>query len=183
MARQIYVFDQPDRFVAGAVGEPGKREFYLQARKGAFLVTVGLEKTQVAVLAERLAALVDEVRRQGLEGGVGGQPTETQRLETPIREMFRVGTMTLSWDGDDHVVTIEARAQGADDDDETLEVADDDEDGPDVLRVRMNARTAQTFAERALAVVASGRPPCPFCGLPLEPQGHMCPRRNGHLVH
>ena len=192
MPRQIYVFDPPDRFVAGAIGQPGERQFYLQARKGALLATVALEKSQVAVLAERLGSLISEVRRRGLERtaveprrDLGLLIADPHRLEGPIRELFRVGTITLSWDGEDGVVVVEARAQQADDDDddEPLEVADDDEDGPDLIRVKLPARSAETFAERALQVVSSGRPPCPLCGMPLNPEGHICPRRNGTLVH
>ncbi len=184
MPRQIYVFDEPDRFLAGAIGEPGQRQFYLQVRKGAILVTVALEKAQVAVLAERIAALVGEIRRQGLEGPARRSPTaaEAGGLSTPVRELFRVGTMTLSWDGDERRLTVEARAQLPDDSDE-LEVPDDDEDGPDLIRVRMDSTAAERFAEAALGVVASGRPPCPLCQMPLNPEGHICPRRNGHLVH
>ncbi|MDQ3870213.1 MAG: DUF3090 family protein [Chloroflexota bacterium] len=182
MARQIYVFDPPDQFVAGAVGQPGDRTFYLQARKREIVISVALEKTQVAALAERLLALAREVRRRGVEGlpasSGGAQP---RGLEEPIRELFRVGTMTLGWDGDDQVVVVEARAQQPDGDEEPEEIADDDPQGPDLIRVRMPLGIAEAFAERALEVVAAGRPPCPLCGQPLDPQGHLCPRRDGYV--
>ncbi len=184
MPRQIYVFEDPDRFLAGALGEPGQRQFYLRARKGAVLVTVALEKAQVAVLAERIGALVAEIRRQAVEGPVRRPPIHpgSGGPEIPVRELFRVGTMTLSWDGDERRLTVEARAQAPDDSDE-LEVSDDDDDGPDLIRVQMDVSAAERFAEAALDVVAAGRPPCPLCGLPLNRGGHICPRRNGNLVH
>src|SRR5260370_111542 len=53
-------------------------------------------------------------------------------------------------------------------------------DGPAVLRVRITPAMARAFAQRALQIVAAGRPPCPLCGLPLDAQGHVCPRQNGH---
>jgi uncharacterized repeat protein (TIGR03847 family) len=183
MSRQIYVFDAPDRFVAGAVGQPGDRTFYLQARKRQMIVSVALEKAQVAALAQRLLALVGELRRHGIQGlpASGAGPEAARKLEEPIRELFRVGTMTLSWDGDAQVVVVEARAQQPEADEEPEEVADDDPNGPDLIRVRIPLGAAETFAERALEVVAAGRPPCPVCGLPLDPQGHLCPRRDGYL--
>jgi uncharacterized repeat protein (TIGR03847 family) len=102
-------------------------------------------------------------------------------LEQPVLEDFRVGTMALAWDGEAERVVIEAQAV-TEDADEQASIPDDDaaEDGPDLLRVRLTGAQARAFAKRALAVVAAGRPPCPFCGLPLDPAGHICPRQNGY---
>ena len=210
MARRIYRLDAPDRFVAGAVGEPGRRAFYLQARQGRTLVTVALEKVQVAILAERLLALVGEMRRRGLEVTAPGAGTAAtlseapkasppEPLEEPIVEAFRAGTLSLTWDGEHPAVQVEAAAGGAEEEDleegeeeedgesEALvqEWADDDPEGPDLLRVNLSASTVEAFARHAEALVAAGRPLCPMCGQPLDPQGHLCPRRNGHgaLLH
>ncbi|BEP15820.1 DUF3090 domain-containing protein [Acidothermaceae bacterium B102] len=184
MPRQIFFYDPPDRFVAGTVGQPGERTFFLQASALGRVTSVALEKTQVAVLAERLEELLDEARRRG-----GDVPTvaphdleDVAPLDQPIMEEFRVGTLALAWDGDDNKVVIEAMAvtEGdpeADDDDAVLS---DSDDGPDVLRVRLDPAAAKAFAKRAARVVAAGRPPCPFCGQPLDPEGHICPRQNGH---
>src|SRR3954471_21680695 len=186
MPRRRYLFDPPDRFVAGTVGEPGDRTFFLQAREGERVVSVALEKVQVAVLAERLGEMLSELERRG-EPAVALAPpaaTATPRLDEPIIEAFRAGSLTLGWDGDDDRVLVEARA--VDEDGEAIdpdEDDDEDEDGPDLLRVRLSATAARTFIERATRVVASGRPPCPLCGAPLDPRGHICPRRNGHLVN
>jgi hypothetical protein len=127
MPRRRYLFDPPDRCVAGTVGDPGDRTFFLQARDGPRVVSVVLEKVQVAVLADRLGELLAE----------------------------------LDPDEDD----------------------DEDEDGPDLLRVRITAEAARGFVMRATRVVAAGRPPCPLCGAPLDPTGHICPRRNGHYLN
>jgi uncharacterized repeat protein (TIGR03847 family) len=184
--RQLFVFDPPDRFVAGTVGQPGDRTFYLQASAAGRIVSVALEKVQVAVLAERLGELLEEVRRRGAGDVPVVAPREledTAPLDIPVEEEFRVGTMGLAWDGDDERVVIEALAQqagGPGDAEEEVEPLTDSEEGPDALRVRITAEAARAFIKRAGRVVAAGRPPCPLCGLPLDPEGHICPRQNGH---
>jgi uncharacterized repeat protein (TIGR03847 family) len=186
MPRRRYIFDPPERFVAGTIGEPGNRTFFLQARDGGRVVSVALEKTQVAVLAERLGALLVELQRRGVDEVVDAAAADADLapLDEPLVEAFRAGSLTLGWDGGAHVVLVEARAQDADGDPvDPDEDDDEDEDGPDLLRVRFSAGAARTFVERAARVVASGRPPCPLCGTPLDPRGHICPRRNGHYVN
>lgn len=188
MPRRAFVFDPPDRFVAGTVGEPGSRTFFLQAREGTRVVSVVLEKSQVAVLAERLGSLLLELDQRGLaELAEVKLPDDVAPLDEPLNEAFRAGTLTLGWDGERRSVLIEARAQTEEEDDpealEAIEELEDDPDGPDLFRVRITADAARTFVERAMRVVRSGRPPCPLCGNPLDPQGHICPRRNGQYVH
>jgi len=188
MARQVFEYDAPDRFVAGTVGQPGQRTFFLQVRTGNRLTSVALEKAQVSVLAERVDELLDEVlRRTAGQAPVPALPaadTEDNRpLDTPIEEEFRVGTMSLAWDGESQRVVIECFAEGTPTDDELLEAEEVDEDEAvtgSVLRVSMTGSAARAFAKRALAVVAAGRPPCPFCAGPLDPEGHICPRANGY---
>ncbi len=187
--RQVFEFDPPERFVVGTVGEPGQRTFFMQARGSGRLTTVALEKEQVTVLADRLNALLDEVlRRTAGEAAVpAAVPTDLDDrdpLEQPIDEEFRVGNLTLGWDVDADRVVVEAFELGEDDTDEAAgepEVADDDpDDERRILVVRMSGGMARAFAQRALAVVAAGRPPCPLCGQPLDPAGHICPRQNGY---
>lgn len=179
----VISYDLPERFVAGAVGRPGDRAFYLQARAGRRVTSVGLEKFQVTLLAERLEELLDEVlRRSGGDAPVPAvTPSELRDdapLDQPVEEEFRVGTMALAWDPDDEQVVIEA--QEVTESEEEPEVGEDDP-AIAVLRVRISAAQARAFAERALKVVAAGRPPCPLCGLPLDGAGHVCPRQNGYL--
>ena len=105
MARQVLLFDQPERFVAGTVGQPGERQFFLQARDGAHVVSVALEKSQVQVLAERVDSLLDEVvRRTGGEAPVPATAPlgsdDLDPLDQPLTEEFRVGAMALGWNGD-----------------------------------------------------------------------------------
>jgi uncharacterized repeat protein (TIGR03847 family) len=151
------------------------------------VVSIVLEKVQVAVLADRLGDLLSELERRGVEAAAVDAPVageDTGPLDEPLNEAFRAGSLTLGWDVDDELVLLEARAQSEDgeaiDPDED---DDEDEDGPDLLRVRMTAETARSFVARATRIVAAGRPPCPLCGAPLDPQGHICPRRNGHYVN
>ncbi len=181
MPRHRYLFDSPDRFIAGTIGEPGNRTFFLQARDGSRIVSVALEKVQVAVLAERLTELLDELERRGVEGAVADTAFDADAtpLDEPINEAFRVGTLTLGWDTQDNLVLLEAREQTEDEEEDD----DEDEEGPDLLRVRITALAARAFVARSVRVVSAGRPPCPLCGEPLDPQGHLCPRRNGHRLN
>lgn len=174
MTRRLFIFDDPERFVAGTVGDPGDRSFYLQARKGGALVSVGLEKVQVAALAQRLDDLLDAV-----EAPSSATSTDEHGLEEPIVELFRVGAMALAWDSGTRAVVIEAQTPTEDGD--YVELPDEADDGPDLLRVRIGAEQARGFVRRAEALLSAGRPACPFCGQPLDPQGHFCPQTNGHL--
>ena len=183
MSRTVHSFDPPERFVAGTVGQPGDRTFYLQAGGGGRTVSVALEKVQVAVLAERLEELLETVRRTGTAEVPSVAPREledTAPLDAPVEEEFRVGTMGLAWDGDTERVVVEALAQAESESDGEVEPLSDSEQGPDALRVHLTADAARAFIRRAQRVVAAGRPPCPLCGLPLDPEGHICPRQNGH---
>ncbi|RAY13962.1 DUF3090 domain-containing protein [Actinomadura craniellae] len=170
----VISYDMPDRFVAGTVGRPGERSFYLQARSGPRLTSVALEKFQVTLLAERLEELLDEVLRRGAGPVPETAPADLrddEPLDQPVEEEFRVGAMALAWSPSDERVVIEAREDEAAEDDPAAAV----------LRVSLSAGRARAFAERALKVVAAGRPPCPLCGRPLDAAGHVCPRQNGHL--
>jgi len=180
MARQVHLFDRPARFVAGTVGQPGDRTFYLQASASGRTVSVSLEKVQVTLLADRLEELLGEVqRRLGVPDADEPSGDDNEPLDTPVDEEFRVGAMGLAWDGDAELVVVEAQAAGDEPADEST-ILEDVEDGPDVLRVRITSAEARAFVERARRVVSAGRPPCPLCGLPLDATGHVCPRQNGY---
>jgi len=181
MTRRLLVFDDPDRFTAGTVGEPGSRTFFLQARKGGEIASVRLEKVQVAALAARLDDLLDaaEVARAEADVAAGSADAMPEPLAEPLVELFQVGAMALAWDAAAGSVVIEAQTPTADG--AYVELPDDAPDGPDVLRVRIMAAEARKFARDAAALVDAGRPPCPFCGEPLDPQGHFCRRGNEQL--
>jgi uncharacterized repeat protein (TIGR03847 family) len=182
MARVIHVFRAPDRFVAGTVGQPGDRTFYLQASEQSRLISVALEKQQVQVLAERIGSLLEEVQRRfGTDVPDDPPPDDpdTEPLDVPVEEEFRVGTMGLGWDAESKAVVIELLAISEEEVDEAV-VLDDTEEGPDAVRVFLSPGAARAFAERADRVVNAGRKPCPLCAEPLDPDGHICPRQNGY---
>ncbi|TYL55907.1 DUF3090 domain-containing protein [Nocardioides sp. BGMRC 2183] len=172
----VHGFDSPQRFVAGTVGRPGERTFFLQASDGARVVSVALEKEQVAALAERVDELLDQVMADATTVSV--VPAMAPRdlvdddpLEQPIDEEFRAGTMTLSWDPEDERVVIEVFPVG--------EEPEQDVEPDEMLLVRLEPGRARAFAQRAERVLEAGRPSCPFCGQPIDPEGHLCVRANG----
>ena len=177
-------FDPPDRFVAGTVGPPGQRTFFLQASSGRRLVSVSLEKQQVSLLADRINDLLDDFAGGAATEPVAAAVEDNAPLDTPIEDEFRVGSMSLAWDAGREVVILECH-----DNDEPVEV---DEEGdivappgpegeePTMLRVAIAPAAARAFARRCASLVAAGRPPCPFCGGPLDSTGHICPRANGY---
>jgi uncharacterized repeat protein (TIGR03847 family) len=186
MAPVIHSYDPPERFVAGTVGQPGQRTFFLQARAGTRVTSVALEKQQVSVLATRIDELLDEV--MDARGGEGAVPAlapldleDNEPLEQPIVEEFRAGTMTLSWDAADQRIVVEVfpfteeSVVAPDQPEEEIEEPEPEE----LFVVRMPAGLARAFSKRAQSVVAAGRQPCPFCGGPIDPEGHLCPRANG----
>ncbi len=192
MPRQEFRHDRPDRCVVGTVGEPGQRIFFLQARSGSRLTSVVLEKAQVAALADRLEAMLDEVVRRG---GTAESPRDAgvedlAPLDVPLEEEFRVGTLSLAWEparGEVELVAsalvasdaASAHADASADADADDAAGDDGDDDADRLVVRLTSAAARGFVRRARAVVAAGRPPCPLCAQPLDPSGHVCPRQNG----
>jgi uncharacterized repeat protein (TIGR03847 family) len=181
MARQLIVFDRPRRFIAGTVGQPGERTFYLQVADERRVVSVAVEKQQVAVLADRLDQLLEEIVQAAPDPAVAAALADLGALEQPIDEEFRVGAMGLAWDEEDGLIVLEAQAPAEDSEIAAATLLDDDAvDGPDAVRVRMSPAMAHAFVERARRVVAAGRPPCPLCALPLDPVGHLCPRLNGY---
>ena len=178
----LHDFDPARRFVVGTVGPAGQRAFYLQASDDSRLVTVALEKQQVAVLADRINDVLDQLApAEAVEPGApGGAVDDTEPLSTPFDEDWRVQTLALSWDETRHALVVECHDH---DPDELEEGVDEDIEATlarNTLRVRLDPAAARAFARRSNRIVAAGRPPCPFCGGPLDPTGHVCPRANGY---
>lgn len=187
-------FDPPERFVPDTVGPPGQRVFFLQATHGKRVMTVSLEKDQVRLLGESLVEMLDQVAGEQGSAAAGEAVADNAPLQTPIEEDFRVRRLSVAWDAGRHVVMIEAHDtdpdEGEDGDDDGDGDGDDpddapfDEDGPSALlqgiRVVLAPAQARAFATRCARAVAGGRPACPFCGGPLDPSGHICPRANGY---
>ena len=178
----VISYDTPDRFIAGTVGQPGARAFFLQARAGRRVTSVSLEKFQVTLLAERLEELLDEGLR--LSGGTAPVPATTpvaladeEPLDQPVEEEFRVGSMALAWDPEDERIVIEAQ-EVTEEDDTAPEIGDEDP-ALAVLRVRITAGQARAFAERALKDRGSGPPAVPAVRASTGRARHVCPGRTG----
>ena len=180
MSGQVFLFDPAERFVVGTVGIPGERTFFLQARSGARLISVSLEKAQVAALADRVQQILREVRTAEPLTPFERSSRDDQPLDTPIDEEFRVGVIGLAYVSDRKMIEIDLQAmadsQSSEDEEALMEISE----SQDILRVLISLGYAEGFAKRALAVVGAGRAPCPFCGGPIDPSGHLCPRANGY---
>ena len=159
-----------DRFTAGAVGPPGERVFYLQARAGAAVVSLRLEKTQVAALAEYLAQLLADLPAPETEE----IPDDLELVEPVVAEWI-VGRIGVVFDSDRDRLLLELKEV---EEEEESETGPSDELG--VARFSLTRPQMAAFVVRAATVVAAGRPPCPLCGRPLDPSGHMCIKTNGH---
>jgi uncharacterized repeat protein (TIGR03847 family) len=158
---EAYDLSSPDRITVGTVGPVGDRLFLLQCRQGPVLLTLKIEKQQVAGVAEYLAQIVRDRPRPG------HLPDELP-LEEPAEPAWVVGTVGVSYDeADDRVIMV------------IEELVAEDETGA-IARLSISREQAAAFAIQATRLVESGRPPCPLCGSPLDPSGHECPRTNGH---
>ena len=165
-----HTFTNPQRCVAGTIGEPGERAFYIQARSDNRVVSVALEKAQVQAVATRLELMIAEVRKSNPLIAIQSLPVDDAPLDTPVDEEFQVGAISLAWDEDEQLITLEL-----------YELEEDEEDAEgDVLEINFSLEVASSFANRSKALVNAGRVPCPFCGIPIDPRGHLCPRANGY---
>jgi uncharacterized repeat protein (TIGR03847 family) len=165
-----YVFEDPDRFVAGTVGEPGERAFFIQAKSSSRITTVALEKAQVQAIAARLEVMVAEVKKSDSLIPVIKSPIDDAPLDSPIDAEFQVGAISLAWNEQTQRICLEL-----------YELEDDEEDSEgEILEVNISVGAALSFASRSKAVVNAGRLPCPFCAIPIDPRGHLCPRANGY---
>lgn len=169
-----YDLPSPDVVTAGTVGPPGQRVFYVQVRDGELVVTLRCEKQQVAALAEYLGGLLDDLE----PAPVGPSPGELDLVE-PVDAAWTVGTIGVAYDepADRIVVLFEELT----DEPEEADLADDPLEPASTgasVRVRLTREQAAAFVRRGRDLVASGRPPCRFCGFPVDPDGHACPRMN-----
>lgn len=184
-------FHTVDALGAGAVGEPGRRAFYLQARSESAQLTVLLEKEQVALLAAEAIAFLDRIKDQYPEDPIT-IPEALAELREPTVPLFRARLIGLGFDPERELVLIELRERADDDDDEDEDDDDQDADigdtgvGADaepsdegfVARIYATRPQVRAMAARGALVVAAGRPPCDLCGQPMDPAGHRCPRWN-----
>ena len=156
--------------MAGTIGEPGERAFFIQARNKGRVKSVALEKAQVQAIANRLELIVAEVKKSSPLISIESFPQDDAPLETPVDEEFQVGAISLAWNELDQLLSFEL-----------FELEDDEQDEEGhVLEINFSLGMAIAFAQRSKALVNAGRLPCPFCGIPIDPRGHLCPRANGY---
>lgn len=164
----------PEVFTTDYAGEPGSREFFVQARGGFGSRTYRVEKVQVQVLAEKLRELLLLVDEQDTIQAASSQRDPALGLQSPLEPEGRVGAIALAYEEEaDSILLLIAEA----------EAGEEDLTGDEVqaaLRLRLRRDQARAFVLHALAVVDEGRPICPLCSLPMDPQGHDCPAGNGH---
>ncbi len=170
MARHIEL-NPATHITVNAVGPPGQRTFYLQGSKGADTVSVTIEKQQAAILANSFDTLLSELARRN--------PPETRepkeqiltdlRLREPVQSLFRVGRMEMGYsEADDRVVLV------------AYELVDEDVEDPNAVSFWISRSQVEALIPHIGEVVQAGRPLCGNCGQPIDPEGHFCPKRNGH---
>ena len=172
MPYQVFELKPVDRITADAIGEPGSRVFYLQARKGNRLVTLICEKEHVAGLAAAIDQVLLSLADEDPDVVVAPDPVieRGMDLEYPLDPVFRVGEVNLGFDQVSEMLVIIA-----------YESLPEDEDAPpSVARFWASPAQMRAFSIHGQEVVAAGRPICAMCGQPIDPEGHFCPRRNGH---
>jgi len=175
--------ERVDRITAGAVGEPGERTFFLQAREGDRSITILVEKEQVELLGTSILEILATVGRETGEG----PPSEELGLEPPLEPLWRAGRLSIGYaeERDLMLLEIEELVEAEDEpeaEDETEGVPGTETEGPEPDRVRLWATREQmlALARHGAAVAERGRPKCRYCGNPIDPDGHMCPAMNGH---
>jgi len=174
-----------DALATGAVGDPGEREFFIQARTASTQLTVLVEKEQVALLATEAVAFLDRIAADFPEEETDPvPPQQVVKLREPTVPLFRARLIGLGFDPDRERVLIELREQAAEDDEEVAapapevsEATEDEEEGY-VARIYATRSQVRAMAAHGAATVAAGRPPCPLCDMPMDPSGHRCPRWN-----
>ncbi len=163
MPSESFEFQHVTRLTAGAVGSPGKRTFYLQIEVSGQVISLVLEKEQLRALAERLQELL-------AEEGLAGEPRPDMSLREPLLAAWRVGTVRLAYDEEDKRFEVSL-----------LELVDEGQTAA-TGRFLASQEQMRALGRHALEVVAAGRPPCPFCGGPIDHDGRVCPRANGHVA-
>lgn len=162
-------FDRPDRCVVGTIGQPGNRLFLIQVAQGSRLAAVALEKQQARLLGVRVGEVLDRLAELGHDVPEAGASADMGPLDAPVTVAFRAAAIGLAWDQERGRLVLELFSEEADESGESS-----------LLQVLLTPSMAREFASRAELVVASGRPACPACGQPVDPEGHICPRSNGY---
>lgn len=168
----IRKLDPLDSFIVGTIGQPGEREFYLQAKYHGGVHSFAVDKGQVSALSDRIAMLIGELKAADYRfENIIAVP-----LEVPLIPEFQIGVIGIVWLGESEQVALDIQEITDGDND----LVPEDEEGPSRFRLLMSPDIANAFVSQARKIVSAGRAPCPFCGLPINRDGHLCPRANGY---
>ena len=185
--RTFYIHNPVENLVVGTIGEPGEREFFIQVSSKIGLTTIAIEKNQLEVLIERLEELLRELKRQKLASSSSLSATWNQtdsNLSFPVTEDFQAGIMGITWDPENEKISLEIQEHSDQEEFRDLVQIDTDtsefEFPPAILQGILEISQIREFIKLAVRVIEAGREPCPFCGLPINLKGHLCPRSNGY---
>jgi uncharacterized repeat protein (TIGR03847 family) len=162
-----------DHLTTDAIGQPGKRVFYIQGWQGKRTVTLIVEKIQIQSLAVGMEQFLAEIQEKNpnLTDALADYTEANMRIHPPVDPLFRVGEIGLGYDAESDLIVLVAR--------ELLpEGVDIQEAG--VVRFWCTRSQARALARWGMEVASRGRPTCPQCGAPIDPEGHFCPKKNGH---
>jgi uncharacterized repeat protein (TIGR03847 family) len=170
---RIRSLDPVESFIVGTIGQPGEREFYLQAKFHGGIHSFATEKSQVAALADRIALLIGELKAADYRF----ENIINVNLEVPLIPEFQVGVIGIVWLPDTEQVLLDLQELT---DSEINDLIPESDEGPLLFKLYLSADIANNFVSMARRIVSAGRLPCPFCGLPINKEGHLCPRANGY---
>ena len=171
MSEFTYDFDPANHLTIGTIGEPGRRTFYFQAGRGIEYVSMICEKEQMRSLGEGLLSLLDQISEAFERAVPELESSYDFDLVEPLVPVWRIAQLGVGYDEDDDQIVL------------ILQELSDEGEQPETARFAIPRSLAYAFAQHTLEVISGGRPMCPFCGEPIDPSGHFCPRSNGHGKH
>ncbi|MFQ5594178.1 MAG: DUF3090 domain-containing protein [Anaerolineae bacterium] len=173
MPEFVYDLDPASFITIGALGPPGQRTFYLQATQGSIVVSLIIEKEQAQALSSSLDQLLEALEKRYPQGeGAVQDVNYDMALLQPVNGLWRVGQMGLGYDEAADLIILVAQ--------ELIFEEDDELEEPEVVRLTGTRRQMEALSRHATSIVGQGRPLCPLCHNPKDPQGHFCPPSNGH---
>jgi uncharacterized repeat protein (TIGR03847 family) len=179
MVEFAYDLNPVQHIVADAVGEPGQRTFFLQARASGQLVSVVLEKQEINQLALAVLQLLEELEKQYPHLQRTAPSKKPLQPEHPLEPIFRVNQLSIGYDEEEDMIWIVAKALVFN---EAGEVTDPDDESVPAVRFVATRDQMRAMSEHALEVISKGRPVCPLCGRPIDRAGHFCARTDGHAM-
>lgn len=175
---ELIEWEPVDTIAVGAIGEPGQRTFLIQARKDGALLSVHVEKEQVVILAAEADEFLDHLASDDLDQAeLHGPPSTVPAGHeiSPEQPLFRARLIGIGYDPDRHLILIELREHAVEEGELPPPI---EESSGYVARLYATRAQMRAMAEQGVRCASAGRPPCPLCGFPINPEGHPCPRWN-----